>query len=345
MRFRRRTDEHAEANSIDQRPMYGNGLHLAVTAEMIGPILEPLRAEQVPDHGTEFYVDWAGIRTRIPMLPWVPPRFAGTTDLKAPVQSDGYRSDADEYVALALSLTSNADTYRVVELGAGHAPWAVMGIACARRRGKHATGVAVEADRERASWAVQHAKDNDVTVELVTGSPDEIAARIATPGDIELLVVQAAVWTERAVVRFPVLDPGDMGGAASADLDPEMDYRGAHPKHVDVPAITLLDVLIPGQATDFMHVDLQGQEAEVLIPEAELVSQRVRYMEIGTHNRYVEGLLQEAFLRGEWALLMESPCTAVYDGVKPTLTGFTTHDGSQVWANSRFRDANPIILR
>ncbi len=42
---------------------------------------------------------------------------------------------------------------------------------------------------------------------------------------------------------------------------------------------------------------------------------------------------------------MESPCSSFFDGVKPSLTGFTTQDGNQLWANSRFRDADPIIIR
>lgn len=325
--------------------MYGNGLHLPVLPEMIPGILEKVRAPQLPDAGTDFYVDWAGTKTRIPMLSWVPERFGGVTAANAPVQSDGYRSDADEYVALALSTTSQTETYRVVELGAGHAPWAVMGIVCARRLGKIASGIAVEADERRASWAMQHAADNGVTAELVTGSPQEIARRLAEPMDTELRVVRAAAWTERVVVRFPVLDEIDMGGAAEAEVDPAMDYRGAHPDHIDVPAITLRDLLADDVPTDLMHVDLQGQEALVLLPETELICQRVRYMVVGTHNRAVEGQLMEALLPAEWALLMEKPSTAFFDGVKPTLTGFTTHDGSQVWANSRFRDADPEILR
>jgi len=345
MRLRRRHAPDVAAQTPTTRPMFGNGLHLPVTPDMIPGILEGIREGDLPDHGTEFHVDWAGIRTRIPMLTWVPKRFAGTTNPKAPIDSDGYRSDADEYIALTLSLTSQTETYRVVELGSGHAPWAVMGIVCARRLGKIASGIAVEADARRASWAVQHAQDNGVSAELVAGTPDEIATRLNAPTACELLVVQAAIWTARQFVRFPVLDRDDMGGAANAEVQPEMDYRGAHPDHIEVPAITLRDVLTSQHPTDLLHVDLQGQEADVLIPEQELIAQRVRTMVVGTHNRLVEGLIQQAFLGTEWALLMEAPSTAFFDGVKPTLTGFTTHDGTQVWANSRFRDANPVIIR
>jgi hypothetical protein len=42
---------------------------------------------------------------------------------------------------------------------------------------------------------------------------------------------------------------------------------------------------------------------------------------------------------------MESPSTAIFDGVKPSLTGFTVQDGNQLWANSRFRDAADLVIR
>ncbi len=348
MRLRRGhgTEESPPSPVQPVRPrMYGNGLHLPVVAAMVPQILESVRAPELPDPAQQFRVDWAGVRTRIAMLPWAPQRFAGTTSTRVPVPSDGYRSEAEEYVALALSLHSDRDTYRVVELGAGWAPWAVMGIVCARRMGKQATGIAVEADALRASWALQHAEDNDVSAQLISGSVQEIQGQLSTPMTTELRIVQAAAWTEPTTLRFPVLSEDDMGGAASAEVNPEMDYRGAHLTHVDVPAITLRDVLSDAHPTDLLHVDLQGQEAAVLLPEAELIAQRVRFMVVGTHNRWVEGQLQEAFLSGEWALLMESPSAAFFDGVKPTLTGFTTHDGNQIWANSRFRDADPRIIR
>ena len=325
--------------------MLGNGLHLPVTPAMIPVILEQARCATLPEHEGIYRVDWAGVRTRISMLPWAPERFAGTTSTRVPVPSDGYRSEAEEYVSLVLSLTSQTQSYRVVEAGAGWAPWAVMGIVCARRLGKHATGIAVEADPTRASWAIQHATDNGLTTELLTGSPADIQTALKRESTADLRIVQAAVWHTATTLRFPLLDGTDMGGAVTVESEPNMDYRGANLTHVDVPTVTLNSLLSATVPTDLLHVDVQGMECEVLLPERELIAQRVRFMTIGTHDRSVEGRLQDAFLSEEWALLLESPCTAVFDGVKPTLTGFTTQDGNQVWANSRFRDANPLIVR
>ena len=338
-------DEQPEPDLPWGRPMLGNGLHLPVTPAMVPEILEQARCLDLPDNEGVFRVDWAGVRTRIPMLPWAPARYAGTTSTRVPVPSDGYRSEAEEYVSLILSLTSSTDTYRVVEAGAGWAPWAVMGIVCAKRLGKQAHGIAVEADATRAGWAMRHAEDNNLTAELLTGSPAELAAALASASTADLRVVQAAVWTESTTLRFPTLDAQDMGGAVNTEVDPNMDYRGANLPHVDVPTVTLAGLLAGPAPTDLLHVDVQGMECEVLLPERKLIAQRVRFMTVGTHDRHVEGRLQDAYLREEWALLLESPCRAVFDGVKPTLTGFTTQDGNQVWANSRFRDANPLILR
>ena len=102
--------------------MYGNGLHLPVYPAQVPEILETLRAPMLPgdaglpdnaslpDNEGVFCVDWAGIRTRIAMLPWAPTRFAGTTRSRVPVPSDGYRSEAEEYLGLAISLSNDKET-------------------------------------------------------------------------------------------------------------------------------------------------------------------------------------------------------------------------------------------
>ncbi len=339
------TDQIATAAPDAPGPvMYGNGLHLPIYPARVPEILETLRATDLPENDGIFCVDWAGIRTRIAMLPWAPMRFAGTTRTRIPVPSDGYRSEAEEYVGLAISLINEKETYRIVEVGAGWAPWAVMGIVLARRQGKRASGIAVEADPLRATWCLQHAADNGVQAELIRGTPAEIVTALAASA-AELQVVQAAGWATLTTLRFPVLDEDDMGGAVNESKSPEMDYRGAHLEHFDVPTVTLNSLLGNDDSTDLLHIDLQGMELEVILPGTELIESKVRFMAVGTHNRYVEGQLQEHLLKREWALLMESPSTAVFDGVRPTLTGFTTQDGNQLWANSRFRDTPPVIYR
>ena len=342
-----RVTKQAAANEQASSPVaveYGNGLHVPIGPESVVPILQPVRALTKPANEGIFRVDWAGIRTRIAMLPWAPQDLAGTTTDRLPVPTDGYRSEAEEYVGLVISLHNERDSYRVVEVGAGWAPWVVMGVALAQRNGKKAVGIAVEADEMRAGWAMQHCQDNGIEVRRVTGTSAQIREQLQENTG-HVTVVQAACWYEETVLKFPKLTDDDMGGAVSTDENAHMDYRGAFFEHVEVPTVTLETLLARDEPTDLLHIDLQGRELDVILPNLELIAQKVRFLAVGTHNRYVEGMLQEHLLTREWALLMESPCTAVFDGVKPTLTGFTTQDGNQLYANSRFRDADPIVIR
>lgn len=305
--------------------MFGNGLHLIVPPNSYPEWLEELRVP-TPTAEPDLYIDWAGIRTRTGMLPWAPSELAGTTCADLPIPSDGYRSEAEEYVGLAIALAGAQETFTLVEVGAGWAPWAVMGAVCAKRVGKRARSVAVEADSTKADWAAQHARDNGLT-------------------DEDFRLIRAAAWHSAGTLRFPVLDADDMGGAVTLESEVTMDYRGAHFAHVDVPAVSLLSLIDDPIPTDLLHIDLQGMELEVLLPTLDAIEQHVRFLAVGTHDRYVEGMLQRTLLAREWALLMESPSTAVFDGVKPTLAGFTVQDGNQFYANSRFREADPRIIR
>jgi hypothetical protein len=305
-------------------------------------LLETLRAADLPAACPESYVDWDGIRTRIAMLPWAPPQLAGRVNTTLPIPDDGYRSEDVEYAALAAALASARDTFRIVEIGAGWAPWSVAGIVQARRRGLAAFGVAVEADETRSSWAMQHALDNDVHAELVEGTTEEIAAHLAEPaGDIELRVVRGAGWHTATTLQFPVLDEGDMGGAVWTLHGTDVDYRGAHLPHRDVPAVAVASLLDANVLTDLLHIDVQGVEFDLVQPASDAIQSSVRLMAIGTTDRLTEGQLQTHLLSRGWGLAIDIPCTAVFTMTHPTLAGFTVQDGTQLWENPFVRPDFP----
>lgn len=334
-------------------PSMGNGLAVPLDSAAVADLLESMRFSGDIEAGGEFLVDWAGIRTRIPMLPWAPDQLAGTTSHDLPVPDDGYRSEDVEYACLAKALDTSTTTFRAMEVGAGWAPWVVMGVVLAKRRGLDAFGVAVEADATRAAWALQHATDNGLRAQHVAGSVDDVRAQLATlatsgHGDVDVAVVQAAGWHTTTTMQFPVIPDDDMGGAIWTLPGTNVDYRGAHLDHYDVPAIamrTLLDALLgPGDPSspdrpkvDLLHVDVQGVEFELLEATAGDVQDVTRYMSIGTHSRLNEGLLQQFFLSRGWGLLIDDPCTAVFTMTHPTLPGFTVQDGTQLWENPFLR--------
>ena len=323
-------------------PSLGNGLTTPIRREDYPALLETLRAASLPEPADEFLVGWDGVRTRVGMLPFAPPELAGTVSTELPIPDDGYRSEDAEYVALAQALETARDRFRIVEVGAGWAPWSVAGIVQARRRGMAATGIAVEADAQRAAWAMQHAADNDVTAELVTGSPDELATRLAQPDDdVELLVVLAAGWHTRTVLQFPDLDAGDMGGAVWTLPGTDVDYRGAHLAHHEVPAVSLADLLDADAVTDLLHVDVQGVEFDLVAGAVDVIQAHTRLMAVGTTDRHSEGRLQNLLLPRGWGLAIDDPCTAVFTMTHPTLAGFTVQDGLQLWENPFLREDFP----
>ncbi|NDH19301.1 MAG: hypothetical protein EBY51_08035, partial [Actinobacteria bacterium] len=85
-------------------PSLGNGVSVPITATEIPALLETLRTEHTNASEPDMLIDWMGVRTRIPMLPWAPGEFAGTVSTALPIPDDGYRSEDVEYAALARAL-------------------------------------------------------------------------------------------------------------------------------------------------------------------------------------------------------------------------------------------------
>jgi FkbM family methyltransferase len=326
-------------------PSLGNGVAVPIADEDFPALLETLRIDNLPIAQEEFFVDWMGVRTRIAMLPWAPSELAGTTSRLLPIPDDGYRSEDFEYVALARAIFDVADhPLRIIEIGAGWAPWAVGALVAARHRGLPAIGVAVEADRRKCAWAVQHARDNTINVVEITGKPRHLGKRLRDaverwkPDTQLLVVVEAAAWHETGTVEFPDAPVDDMGTAVWTFPGTDVDYRGAHLRHTKIPAISVHELLeavrTPNDAPiDLLHVDVQGVEFELLERTAGAIQDHTRLMAVGTHNRLSEGQLQYFFLERGWGLLIDKPCKAHFTMTHPTLSGFTEQDGMQLWEN------------
>lgn len=108
----------------------------------------------------------------------------------------------------------------------------MAGIVIARRLGLQPCGISVEADVRRSERAMQHAADNDVRAELITGTPDQIAEALARPAGEH-----------------------DMGAAVWALPGTDVDYRGAHLTHHDVQGVEF-DLLEPASDVVQQHVRL-----------------------------------------------------------------------------------------
>lgn len=328
-------------------PSLGNGVAVPILDVDYASWLEQLRCPQLPDCEDVFLVDWSGVRTRIPMLPWAPQELAGTRITELPIPDDGYRSEDFEYVALARAIgEARTQPFRLIEVGAGWAPWAVAGLVQARFQGFPALAIAVEADSRKCQWAQQHAIDNGFNPVLIDVKAKRIEERLETevsglsPDGHHLVIIRAAGWHETTTVSFPDTDIEDMGAAVWTLPGTDVDYRGAHVRHKDVPAISLAALTrtirlfaADNGTVDLLHVDVQGVEFDLLEKVAGPVQDSTRLMAVGTHNRLSEGQLQHFFLSRGWGLLIDKPCKSHFTMTHPTLSGFTQQDGMQLYEN------------
>ncbi len=328
-------------------PSLGNGVSVPLSDSDIHALLEELRSAEACLPEPDIFTDWMGVRTRISMLPWAPTELGGTTSTALPIPDDGYRSEDFEYAALARAVRGMTDhPLRIVEVGAGWAPWAVAGLVRARHAHIPGIAIAVEADARKCEWAMQHAKDNSIDAIGVSGKPRQLGKKLRQAlerfdGQTQMLVVvQAAGWVETGTVEFPDAPVDDMGTAVWTFPGTDVDYRGAHLRHVEVPAISIGELLTAlnstgtdGAPIDLLHIDVQGVEFELLQQTAGVIQDHTRLMAVGTHNRWSEGQLQYFFLERGWGLLIDKPCKANFTMTHPTLSGFTEQDGMQLYEN------------
>ena len=119
----------------------------------------------------------------------------------------------------------------------------------------------MEADETHHDWVLAHLANN----------------AIDRPG-VRVQALRGAMAGKAGTIRFPrIVNPDENYGASTRAVTASTDS-------VEVTAYTLQDVLdrFSGRV-DFLHIDIQGAEYDVLPPAMELLGERVRAMMVGTH--------------------------------------------------------------
>lgn len=282
-----------------------------------------------PSTDATCYMDGFGVKTLYECVPFVKPGTLDAGRLKFPVPDDGFHAEAIEYIALtdALQRSLGKTAFCAVEIGAGWAPWITLSGVIARQKkiGKISL-VGVEASSLRFPLMCRHLETNDLR-------PSGISGEDAQHGNIFTRVFNGAVWTHDGEIWFPESDVADMGSAATTSND-ETDYRGTKSDNKSIPCRKLDTLLQDLGIIDFMHIDIQGAELELLQDQIGWVSHNVRTLMIATHSRPIEGKLMELLFDHGWQLHREKPCRV--DWHKDcSLVGKTIVDGSQYWLNEK----------
>ncbi|HCI15008.1 MAG TPA: hypothetical protein DFK12_13975 [Gallionellaceae bacterium] len=277
--------------------------------------------------GGDHYTDGFGVKTLYECVPFVTPGMLDVSRLEFPVPDDGFHAEAIEYVALtdALQRSPEGSSFCAVEIGAGWAPWITAAGVIARHRGAGKISlVGVEASSRRFPLMRRHLETNGLR-------PTGIAGEDAQHENVFSRLFNGAVWTHDGNIWFPESDVADMGSAATTSND-ETDYRGAKSDNKSIPCKRLETLLHDLGTIDFMHIDIQGAEWDLLQGQIDWVTSNVRTMMIATHSRPIEGKLMELLIEKGWQLHREKPCRV--DWHKDcSLVGRTIVDGSQYWVN------------
>ena len=267
-------------------------------------------------------IDGFGVKTLYECVPFASSDSLNLARLQHPIPDDGFHAEGIEYVALldAIERFANDGTFVAVEAGAGWGPWLAMaGVVCRSRGVKDTHLIGIEASPARFALMCRHLAFNQldqhhgVTVELFEG----------------------AVWSHDGVIYFPDSAVEDMGAAASTDGS-DMDYRGQQMAMREVPCTRLPSQVGEGREVDFLHIDVQGAEGEVVTSHLDWLNQRVHSMMIATHSRPLEGELMTLLNANDWMLHREKPCHFEAGRAIDDWCGATTVDGSQYWINGKF---------
>jgi FkbM family methyltransferase len=233
-----------------------------------------------------------------------------------------------EWVDVLEAAAAAAETFTMIELGAGWGRWLCNAAGAIRQHDRlplHLVGV--EAEPTHFRWMLQHFRDNDVDATSLT-------------------LIQAAVAGDECRVRFHVGDPSAWYGQAIELNEPTPDRRFLRLRRlkallerqpardertiVDVRAVTLPTILHGLRDVDLIDLDVQGVEADVLESAGDVLSRSVRRIHVGTHSTENEERLRALFGRLGWEKLNDYACGTEAE----TAWGVISfQDGVQTWQN------------
>lgn len=273
------------------------------------------------------YADWIGMRYKPDW--W--------TEL--PV-ADRPRLDEEyfEWIDLLEAVAAAEEWFTMLELGAGFGRWGIRGALAAKQRGIRQIAVRfVEAEPQHAAWLREAMELNEL-------------------GDIACGIFEAAISYSGAQVPFVLAPDGvdarlswgqstpcdDQGRAEFScwhDSEPtDRTYFGLPIRRayntdlIQVPAITFESLTADLDFIDFVDMDIQGSEAELIKHAISTFDTKVRLVHIGTHAASVEDEIRRIFREHGW----EARWDFSTQGERETPFGHISFgDGVQTWRNSR----------
>lgn len=315
---------------INEKDNLGKFLHPSQIIETSGCYAEDIELlskyvdnDAAPYPG--YYTDFMGIRTSPgAFTPGFLDSAAGQITRNIPIPDDSFHAMAIEYCSLlSVVEATNTTTFTMFELGAGWGPWMSYAVKACRMKGgfSHINTIGVEGEENKIPLIEDHL--------AVNGFREDNGNLTQTYNGVHSRIIHGIVGEKDGLIDFPVAS-ADNYGVSVLYTKP-----GLENKMVSVPCYSLETLMKDFETVDFMHIDIQGYEWDVITSSIKSICEKVRYMCISTHSRKIEGDLIDFLLKNGWELHRESPCAFRRGDNKPIhIVDLTTHDGNQFWKNT-----------
>jgi hypothetical protein len=263
-----------------------------------------------------------GIKTSPAALPYLTDR-TGSINRNLPFPDDACHAPAIEYCSLFHAVERAKDSFTMLELGAGWGPWMSHAAkACIMRGGiSFINVIGIEGDENKIPLIKEH-----LTINGIRQDSDEYRQ---TLNGIFSEIIHGVVDVKDGFVDFPLVDVEQYGATVSNTT-----FVGLH-KKISLQSYSLETLMKDFDVFDFIHFDIQGHEFDVIKASIEVLSQKVRYMFVGTHSRKIDGDIISFMFEHDWELLRETP--TVFNKGRRTkhLADYTVVDGAQFWKNTK----------
>jgi FkbM family methyltransferase len=287
-------------------------------------LIESLRCVPAPQIQENVVTDYTGCKISPDHYPSIISQCGKL--LQLPIPDDTILHHALEYVGLGLALQlaksarSETDLFTMAEIGAGNGIWSSRSIICAKAAGyKQVKVKCVEADKAKFNFIKEHFELNGLW-----DHPDVEVQRFNKP-----------ITSDGREVYFPRQESAFDYGVACGDERDSPEYRGMALEMEQRSSISLAELLSGGHVFDFVNIDIQGAELDLVTNSVAVLVEKVRVMVIGTHSRFIEGNLLEVLFANGFELHAEKPCSFRFGGNLTSLCGRTLQDGEQIWVNPK----------
>jgi len=279
-----------------------------------------------------YWANWLGVLTHAYV--WAFPEEVLRIYSQERYENLGYPVSGEhvlDWVPLLEAVLNAGDTFVIASLGAGWGRW-LSGAAFAARSTRRAYYlVGVEAEPEHFRWLETHLKENGIDPSCCRLINAAVAGR---KGHCWFYVGKPASWYGQSIVSDDVVK----SLCQNPEPGTEVTYEHAEGKVERLRRIRCVDLQeAVGELPmiDYVHLDVQGSELDVLRAHPELLQRRVKMVNVGTHSPEIETELRNYFRKLKWINRFDVPINtkAVVKIAGKKVSDVQFGDGVQVWVN------------